>query len=199
MTDTINKRSRADGFIKYLESLAATEDRAALAELRRSLGQPPGLAAAAYRHVYQFNPSPYDEAAYALVAGLFALHPQSWQPAEGETSKNNFGASLARLKKRVEENRRTEDKGTERRVVALLNSHVDELPEHLRHAVSLCKAHDVPVDWRALLADLRHWSHEDRYVQRQWARAFWGGNAAADTTNHNHNDSQSQNQEETQS
>jgi CRISPR system Cascade subunit CasB len=66
----------------------------------------------------------------------------------------------------------------ERRFTALLDCHADELPGHLRHAVSLLKSKGVPVDWRVLLADVQWWGHGDRFVQREWAREFWGRGSA---------------------
>jgi CRISPR system Cascade subunit CasB len=63
----------------------------------------------------------------------------------------------------------------ERRFVALLNCHQDDLDHHLRQAVSLLKSKDAPVDWAELLKDIQRWDNDDRLVQRRWARAFWGG------------------------
>jgi CRISPR system Cascade subunit CasB len=74
------------------------------------------------------------------------------------------------------------EEAVERRFVALLNAHPEDLDKHLRHAVSLLKAHEIPVDWLRLLGDLRGWGNPERYVQRNWARAFWGGRQDADTT-----------------
>lgn len=64
--------------------------------------------------------------------------------------------------------------GVERRFVALLNCHRDDLPAHLRHAVGLLKSKEIPVDWAELLHDILRWDSESRSVQRAWARAFWG-------------------------
>ena len=63
----------------------------------------------------------------------------------------------------------------EKRFVALLNCHGDDLPNHLRQAVSLLKAKDVAVNWHQLLRDVLYWDHEARFVQQQWAREFWQG------------------------
>ena len=62
----------------------------------------------------------------------------------------------------------------EKRFVALLNCHQEDLPDHLRHAVSLLRSKEIPIDWARLLRDLRWWHREDKRVQRDWARAFWG-------------------------
>jgi CRISPR type I-E-associated protein CasB/Cse2 len=68
--------TQSQPFITYLESLR--EDRGALAALRRGLGQPPGTAREMYPYVVRWLPaeaSAQREAAYFLVAALFAYHP----------------------------------------------------------------------------------------------------------------------------
>ena len=64
-------------------------------------------------------------------------------------------------------------KRIEKRLVGLLNSHREDLPHHLRQAVSLLKSSEIPIDWRQLLWDILYWEHESRFVQQQWAREFW--------------------------
>lgn len=169
-------------FIAYLQSLVDAEDRAALAALRRGLGGPPGAVAEQYPHVVPWAPNGgprWHEEIYYLVAALFAAHQGIWTPSDGLES-TNLGASFRRLADA------TQSASVEKRFVALLNAHVDDVSAHLRHATSLLKAHNVPVDWAQLLHDLRDWGHPDRFVQRDWARAFWRGPAttspAADTS-----------------
>ena len=186
MTDTFGKRS---AFIEHLEQLAAKKDRAALAGLRRSLGKAPSAAGEAHPHVLRFNPPERDEIAYYLVAGLFALHYEhQWKKGASGVRKTNFGASFALLLSKLKR------ESIEKRFVALLNSHVEELPDHLRHAVGLFKANDIPVDWQQLLFDLCRWQREDRKVQRDWARAFWGDNSEPANHPNNSNDSQPKDQ-----
>jgi CRISPR system Cascade subunit CasB len=99
------------------------------------------------------------------------MHPESWRRGEDDNRLTNFGASFARLKPSVD----ADGKSIERRFVALLECHEDDLAERLRHAVSLLRSKEIPVDWLQLLKDLRRWNREDRKAQREWARAFWGG------------------------
>ena len=61
----------------------------------------------------------------------------------------------------------------EARFVALLNAHPEDLDDHLRHAVSLLKANEQPLDWFRLLEDLLQWDHPDGHVQLKWARDFY--------------------------
>ncbi|MBI5295637.1 MAG: type I-E CRISPR-associated protein Cse2/CasB [Chloroflexi bacterium] len=151
-------------FIRYLQKLAEGQERGALASLRRGLGQPPGTVADMYRYVEPFlrGDARYKETAFYLVAALFALHPKS-------TDLGDMGKHMAAT--------RTEagSDALERRFTALLAAHPDDLPEYLRQTVSFLKSKDVPLHWDELLRDLQGWGREDRYVQKKWARSFWGG------------------------
>jgi len=147
--------------IQYLESLATPDsrDRGALASLRRALYDP----VAAYPFILPYLPkeiSYTDLNLYALLAALFALHPQT-------TTLGNMGAHL-----RVAAGDELE--ATERRFVNLLRAHIEDLPVLLRHCVSILQAKDVAVNWEQLRRDLLAWNHPDQYVQKNWARSFWG-------------------------
>ncbi len=150
-----------DRFVAHLEILGEREDRGALAALRRGLGSPPGTVPAMYPHILPWTPqSRRAEDACYIVGSLFALHPQ--RGGEG-----TIGKAFSMVKDRSE--------SLEKRFVALLNCHGDDLPNHLRQAVSLLKAKDVAVNWHQLLRDVLYWDHEARFVQQQWAREFWQG------------------------
>lgn len=157
-------------FIRYLQNLAEGQNRGALASLRRGLGQPPGTAAEMYRYVEPFlgADARYKEDAYYLVAALFALHPES-------TDFGDMGSHMAAA--RAEGN----EDALERRFTALLAAHPDDLPDYLRQAVSFLKSKDIPINWNELLRDLQGWGREDRFVQKKWARSFWGGRQLAKT------------------
>lgn len=150
-------------FITYLERLR--DDRGALAALRRGLGQPPGTVADMYRYVVPWlsdETPPLRETAYYLIAALFAYHPDA-----GGTG--NMGRHFARTCDPQGDN-----SAIERRFTALLAAHPDDLDFYLRQAISFLKSKEVPVNWHQLLSDVLAWDHPDRYVQQQWARAFWG-------------------------
>lgn len=160
-------------FIEHLEKLL--DNRGALAALRRGLGKPPGRAPEMHPYVVPWlpaEPSAWAEAPYYLVAALFAY----WHQGRTEPDRSppeNLGASFARLRDEQRRQSGQEPDSTERRFVGLLNSHPDDLPQHLRHAVALLRSHDVAVDWAQLLQDIRDWGWESRGVQRRWARSFW--------------------------
>jgi CRISPR system Cascade subunit CasB len=162
--------TRQQAFVAALEDLAARGDRAALAALRRGLGKPPGQVPEMDRHVVPWLPGdqPFrDDEAYYLVASLFAAWHQGGQGVR--PFKGTLGLSLHALAERAPNHAA----GVERRFTALLASHRDELPTHLRHSISLLRTHGVPADWARLLSDLSRWDHPDRIVQRRWARDFW--------------------------
>jgi CRISPR system Cascade subunit CasB len=183
-----------ENFVEYLESLVETKNRAALAALRRGLGKPPGTVTEMHPIVVPMlpkNASAEDEEVFYLIAALFSLHQMNWHPAAEEKGRTNFGASFARLRTSLGGERSGSIKSSiESRFVALLNSHRDDLPEHLRHAVALLRSHDLPVDWAGLMRDIRDWDRDDRRVQRVWSRAFWqsvaqteGGHTAGGVSN----------------
>ncbi len=157
------EKIRNHPFIDHL--IALSDDRGSLAALRRGLGQPPGAAPEMFPQVVPWLPvscSAWAELVYYLAATLFAFHSSN-------IPTGNMGAHLRATIK--DDNG---EKATERRFVALLNSHPDDLGVHLRHAVSYLKSKDQPVCWAQLFDDLMHWDHPARFVQRNWANSFWG-------------------------
>jgi len=164
-----------EGFVSGLTELVAREDRAALAALRRTLGTPAGSQAEAARVVYRLLPASapqWRERDCWLVAGLFALHPQQIA-RHADENRHNLADSLRRLA----DAESVSAEGVERRLIALLNAEREDLEDHLRHAVAQLRGHDVGVDYVELLRDLRGWGADERWVQRRWARAFWGQTA----------------------
>jgi len=167
-------------FISHLVNLVREKDRGALAALRRGLGKPPGSAREMDRYVLRELPAVATETqenAYYLVGALFAY----WHQGKDDVTEKvpaNLGESLRWLVvHEASETGRWEDaeKRIEKRLVALLNCHRDDLPAHLRHTIGLLKSKDVPVAWTRLLWDVQNWQNESRKVQRDWARKFWRG------------------------
>lgn len=162
--------TRDERFIEALVVFYKQEDRASLAALRRGLGNSPGETMEMHPYVAPFTQGlrRKQEDAYYLIAALFGLHPgENWTSSESRL-RTNLGASL-----RWFANESNSD-SSERRFVALLNAHADDLSEHLRQMISLLKSKDIPVDWRQLLRDVINWDDDDRFVQRNWSKAFWG-------------------------
>ena len=176
--------AKQHAFISHLEKLVSERDRGALAALRRGLGKPPGTAREMDHYVLSYLPqdtgllpaiSEAQENAYYLVSALFAY----WHQGKDTVSKDapdNIGASLRLLVNHAVsegDKRRDAEKRIEKRLVALLNSHRDDLPGHLRHTIGLLKSKDIQVNWMQLVWDVQNWQRESHDVQREWARKFW--------------------------
>ncbi|MCI0412695.1 type I-E CRISPR-associated protein Cse2/CasB [bacterium] len=156
-------------FVRMLEGLNEKQDRAALAALRRGLGKAPGEAMEAYRYIAPFvseKTTRQYEAALHTVGTLFGLYPSRSRAGDGWFDMN-MGASLRDLKGKLTA------ESVDRRFVSLLNSHRDDLDDHLRSIVSLLKSKDITVNWLQLLRDIMRWEDDRRIVQRNWAKAFW--------------------------
>lgn len=159
--------NQQNAFVTHLETLS--DDRAALAALRRGLGQPPGTVADMYPYVVRLlpkeaYPNSWLEQSYYLIAALYALHPKSM-------TEGNLGEHFA---KTLDPNPDL-NAATERRFTALLTAHVDDLPFYLRQAISFLKSKEQAINWHQLLWDVRDWGHPDRQtrVQKRWATQFW--------------------------
>ena len=169
----MSKSSYEHPFVRHLIADIGP-DRAARAALRRTLGRAPGEAPDAFRYVVPWLPQPCGERAeriYYLIAGLYAYHPK-------HTPEGNLGGHLRELagadKDALER--------LEKRLQAALRVHPDDLPDHLRRLVGIFKAKEKPLNWHALIGDLLSWEHDDRYAQKRWAQAFWGGKTNPEPT-----------------
>jgi CRISPR system Cascade subunit CasB len=153
-------------FIAHLTKLARPEagDRAALAALRRSLDEETASFAGAAPHVVRFlsaDSSQKQERIAYLIGGLFALH--------SDIIEQNI--SFASVLKRISDARDSDS--LELRFSAMLKTSAEDLPTHLRHAVSLARSEGQAIPWARLLHDLLRWDHPDGYIQRRWARDYW--------------------------
>lgn len=187
MTVTTEAERNFADFLTTLADPANPRSRGALAALRRGLGKSPGGAPGMFPYLVPWTQklNERDEEPFYLIASLFALHPLSW-PADAEDHpSHDFGASM-RVAQPTNPDLRA---GIDRRFVALLNSDNEDVGEHLRQAVHLCKAKNIPVDWAELLHDVRRWDSMHHGTQRKWARTFWREappnppDGAADETN----------------
>ncbi len=181
-----SEKNWGDSFVTHLEKLLASGDRGALAGLRRGLGKPPGTAAEMHPHVawaVQRCKSRWEEDCYYIIAPLFAFWHQG-KNASVSSPHKDLGASMRQWAWDEEKHKVNEDrfKSIERRFVALLNCHRDDLHVHLRRVVGLLKSKEIPVDWPQLLFDIRGWDWDSRRVQRRWAKSFWAGQPRTDAS-----------------
>ena len=164
----------ADRFISCLESLAGVRrdqtnvgNRQAIAALRRTLATWPAVPAEAVRQVAPFlheRATAWEETVHYLVAGLFALHPTSKQ-SDSEWGES-FGTALFTAAG-------DGTQGTERRLLVLLNCKGEDLPVHLRQAITFLRSRNVAPDYRRLFSDLAQWDHPAGRVQKRWGRDYW--------------------------
>lgn len=193
------KKDEADGSEK-IEFDEKNINRAALSELRKSLGKPPNKAISAMRYLAgwtaDFNDS-WDVECYYCVGTLFALYQQkigkkenlrkSWHHEENlRFYQRNFGASFYKLEQKMREERENAEnkkeklKTLEQRFTTVIRSKRAELPIRLRHAVLLLASYEIQIDWLELLKDLMRWKYfESPFVkkgvspQRSWSQSFW--------------------------
>ena len=155
-----------EAFIDYLERLRdSRRGRAAMAALRRGAGQEAGTVPAMYQYVVPWLNDgmwPWTVQTYYWIASSFALHP-----APG--GSGNLGDSLRRLARESERS-----SNVERRLNDLLSTQQPEVLHALDHVVQLLRSQGITINWSQLLRDLPGWGHPRRYVQQQWAGAFWG-------------------------
>lgn len=163
-----NERLSENPVIDYLKKAHRRKDRAALANLRSGLRRRDGRAMEMYPYIGRFlseNTNRSREHAIFTVAALFAYYP------DANNTKGDLGASLRELKN-------DEGDSVEKRFVALLNAEAEDLPVYLRQIIGLLKSNEKPVgvNWEKLFDDIVRWESDSRFVQKRWARSFWGDN-----------------------
>jgi CRISPR system Cascade subunit CasB len=161
-TKAAKRSSIANGYVADLRKL--THDTGAMAMLRRGLGEAYG-ALEMYPYVYSLLPEDrafLSEDSFLQIAALFALHPET-------CNNKSFGKSFRELWQT--HNRRP---STETRFKALLAADREMVVTHLHSSVTMMKDKGIRIDYAGLLVDLNNWDHEDNFVQRGWAKSFWG-------------------------
>jgi CRISPR system Cascade subunit CasB len=156
-----------DRFVSELEKLAdpKREDRASLARLKRCAGRPLMECRSVMPLFYRLLPygvREWEEESFFIAATLFPLARRRWT--------GDLGAALRLLKSQPKVN----EDGIDRRVAILLDADRSEMTFRLRQVVCLLAQHELPLDWRTLLAHLLDWDRPSRTVQKQWARSYFG-------------------------
>jgi len=145
-------------FVTKLDALDAGDK----AKLKRDAGKPITEAQSIglfYRLLPYGLRRESDEEKYFIVATLYPLGKSG--------NVGNFGASLREA--RNDKNK----KGLDRRVEILLDADSEQLRFRLRQAVKFLKSNEVPINWQTLLEDLLRWNPTNRFVQKEWARAYF--------------------------
>lgn len=158
MTETNNPIRE---FINYLLKLAREENRGALSDLRSGLRADPGLAPRMYRRVvpYLGERQQREDRWFYVVGAMFGANPR-------HVSKNTMGKCFKALSESGSDS-------IEKRFIALLGSHPDDLHLHLYHATGLLESKEIGVDYYRLMEDLMNWNNPGRVVQNKWARDYY--------------------------
>jgi len=158
-------KDRIERLVGDLEKLAdpGSPNRAVLAHLRRGLGSDPTYALSRAGWLFAgINPGK-DEDAAILTAGLFA-----WAKGKCPQTKSwSVGRAFSQIKGAGD------NRSVERRFIDLLDTDQADLDVKLRQIISLLARDSIGLDWGLLCRHLRSWAHDDRWVQKQWARDFW--------------------------
>lgn len=168
----INEKNKKSGFkipkspfIEYLEELEKRQDRGALAALRRGLQYEPGTCMDMYPFVIPWLKNvkgKWEKDMHYLIASLFAYHPSI-------THTGDIGDAFRKISLN-----RGETKSLEQRFVNLLRSNPEDLPFHIRQAISIAKSENIPINWHELFFDLKRWPYESDFPPyEKWAQSFW--------------------------
>jgi CRISPR system Cascade subunit CasB len=150
----------------FLERLRQrTEDRGLMASLRCVLVE--GKKHRAWPALNRIGVSVTNNVD-ALVAGLFATHPE-------ETHSGNFGTTCKAIETLRGENQGDKLTPTERRFQHLLAAEKEEVRQRVTRMVLLAKSQGVRINYEQLVIDLRRWN--DR-TKTEWATAYWAEGSA---------------------
>lgn len=151
-------------FIAHLERLRDSDDRKALAILRRGLNDSPRARLEMYPYVIMFlrnEASKWEEDVLFTIASLFSSHPSPG-------GVGDMGTVLSEVR------RRTGSDSIEGRFLALLRAPSENVLDHLKQSISLAKSNEVSIEWDRLYRDLLWWNSEKMNIQKKWASSFWG-------------------------
>jgi len=160
----VNERKWEEELVRRLTKLADPHapNRGVLSRLRRALTAPVYVGLTGTNGLFRMVPNKAEERA-VLAAALFAWTKGALRHTPDVNFGVAFGAGL------TEEGKQQREK----RFIDLLDTDWEDLPYKLRQAVALIGAADVGLDWALLIRHLGHWSHPERWVQKEWARGYW--------------------------
>lgn len=155
-------------FFENLEGLP-TGDRAILKRnAGNTLAETRGGSLGLFYKILPFGVRTGEEELWFIIATLRFLNRYAIVDLEGEDTRD-FGWTMR--------NARSSD-SFDIRVRGLLDSRWSEgdgvLAHRLRQMVRLAESKNVPVNWRLFLVDLTRWEHPERWVQKKWARSYFG-------------------------
>lgn len=172
----IKEKELPDSIQKFVQNLAKLEP-GDLARLKRNAGnrfdEASRVTGLFYNKVLPYsNIGNWSEDRYFLVATLYPLLEKRQDKNAPVTAATppptDFGLSLRRIRNADNET------GLDRRIERLLDADEQQLPFQLRQAVHFLASNRGRVDWGNLLADLLRWPSPDKWVQKKWAKSYFG-------------------------
>lgn len=166
---TTTEKTREEQFIERIEKL----DTGQLAMLRRGCGERDPVEGRcpwflAHVHGIASEPTAF------LVASLLAQYKTSDIRTGSHKISGNFGTTWKRAISG------SDSKSIQRRFHSLLDADYDpqtgdgDLPYRLRQMVRYAATRGVGVDWAELVKHIHLWNSPAKWVQKQWARGFFG-------------------------
>lgn len=167
----MSRGENINAFIEKLESLTSGDRAVLKRNAGNSLAETHGGAIGVFYRVLPFGIRPNEEELWFIVATLRFLNRYKIQASEDESFKD-FGWTMSEIKKA------NKSDSFDMRVHGLLDCRWNEgdgaLAHRLRQMIKLADGKSVPVDWESLLKDLLNWEHSERWVQKKWARSYFG-------------------------
>lgn len=166
---TAEEKDTAQKFIERVEAL----ENGALAQLRRGCGARDAVEGRC-PWMLGLVRTPRREAPAFLVASLLAQYKSSSIRTGRHRMGGDFGVTWR------EAIAHTESKSITRRFHILLDAEYDpgngdgDLPYRLRQMVRYAASQGVGVHWPLLLLHICHWNDLGKWVQKTWARSFFG-------------------------
>ncbi len=150
--------------IELLISLKDGDNKAKLATLRRGAADPFNNFEA-LSIIGKLIPDSRDETFKnsMLISTLFAVHPK-------QDNDRNIGEALKKVRNALT----VGEESLDGRFTLLLNSEYEDLPHNLLQICRFLANKEVGIDFHQLFDDLKYWTHQDKFVQRNWAKGYWG-------------------------
>lgn len=150
-------------FIKILENLVLTDNKAILAKLRRGFDDSRNIGW--FYGLFPFGTYKGHEDSFCKIAYLFSI----WHRSKKNLFNwnGNIGSSFRKIKNKSD--------SMEKRFLQLIGSRKKYLFKNLSTVVGLLASNEIPIDWVQLLNDIHYWSDRKNYVVKNWSRSFYCG------------------------
>lgn len=175
------KSFTAGRLLRLLNTSNESQQKAALANLRRGVGKAPGelpelwgefLANMPEEMYGGDKPSAAEWAVYTALT-VFALHQQGHDPKSEPMHRE--GQGIGRTARLLVENENDEERIRKRFNIFATSADMRELANHLRALVSLLRAKGIPADYAELAKDLYNFQNPDYRgnVRLKWGQDFY--------------------------